>query len=415
MKVKALFSKIFLDKHRKFERFGVIFGSLFLVLIIITACAFVEKSKLDNQTLVDKVIYTQEFKTSLTGIDGTVSNIYRSEDKTKLFIVLNISDISKISTDASNYQMFLTGCKQSGESVTTDYLEHKAVNGSLYVFGSTGYMGIYLVDSQGFPSQIYDLVMRCNSQIVSTANTSDSKDVSRGESFEKYDQFRIYFNPGGSECDVADFLNKNDWNVVDAYEECVSRTKENELRKTLSNDVQTLKTNLSAIDEYTKRLQSLGVVIPDMSSLIAGDKVIEKDDYLIFKPNHVLATGFDFDWYNGSVKKGYLDNLCGDSTYMQYLSKKRSEVENTKFDTSDIIWTLTDGTPVDNLDSTVDTNKTINDTIGLLTGAWDTYYTNKKTYECTDLKSLLYLELDTKNIKTDCTINSDKDSALIVY
>lgn len=415
--MKTFLSKIGFDKHHKFERFGVIFGSLCLALVIVISTAFVGKMQLDSKNMTNNVIYTTKFTTSISNINGTVNNIYRSKDKTKLFLLLNISDISNISVNAKNYQLFLTGCEVKGENIVGMSLEHKNVNGSIYMFGSTGYMGIYFVDNECFPSQLYDLVVRCNSKIVSSASSLDTdEDDGEKDSFSLYDQFRIYFNPGGADCDVAEFLDKDDWTIVDAYEECVSRSGEQELRNTLTTDIETMQSNLSAIDEYTERLKGLNVVVPDASSLIAGDEIVKDDDgHLTYKPKHVLASGFDYDWYNGSIKDGYLGKLCGDLTHTQYLSKKRTEVEGTQFSTSNIEWVLTDGTPVSDLDTEVSANKSITDTINLLTSSWNTYYANKKNYQCTDLKSLLYLELDSLNVESDYTINSDKDTALIVF
>lgn len=102
-------------------------------------------------------------------------------------------------------------------------------------------------------------------------------------------------------------------------------------------------------------------------------------------------------------------------TYTQYLNKKRAEVEGSQLNLSSIEWVMTDGTKVNDLDTSVANNKTIVDTTGLLSDTWNTYYSNKQKYECTDLKSLLNLELDTRNVESNYTINSDKDTALIVF
>lgn len=415
--MSKVLSKLGFDKHHRFERFGVMSVSLFVIMAIIFTIAFVNKTQVDNEYMTNTVIYTNRFKTSLSDINGVVHNIYKNKDDTKAFIVLNIEDISKISVNAKNYQLFLTGCKRSGDNLETVDLINKTVNGSIYMFGSTGYMGIYLVDNKGFPSQLYDLVVRCNSRIVSKGSSLDDESNKKdsNSSFDLYDQFRIYFNPGGTVCDRAEFLDKENWGIVDAYEECISRNEEKTLRDNLSKDIEELQLNLSAIDEYTERLRGLNVVIPDTPTLIEGDTVIkEKDEHLTFKPKTVLAKGFDFDWYNGSIRDGYLDKLCGDMTYSQYLTKKNLEVEGTAFNTT-FDWVLSDGTPVKDLDMSINTNKTINDTISLLTSAWNTYYKNKQAYQCTDLTALLYLELDTRSVESDYTVNSDKDTTLIVF
>lgn len=111
-----MLKKLKFDKHHKFEWFGV--GVIFLVIVMlfITVSAFVVKSKQDKDTMANRVIYTQKFSTSLSGISGTVEKIYRSDDNTKAFILLHWADGSSInlSINSKNYQMFLTGANNSG-------------------------------------------------------------------------------------------------------------------------------------------------------------------------------------------------------------------------------------------------------------------------------------------------------------
>mgnify|MGYP006990242176 CR=1 FL=1 len=50
-------------------------------------------------------------------------------------------------------------------------------------------MGLYLVDNGVFPSQILDVIVRCN---VVLNDTGDDR-TNMGESFRNNDQFRLYF------------------------------------------------------------------------------------------------------------------------------------------------------------------------------------------------------------------------------
>ena len=426
-----IFMKLFkFDKHHKFERFGVIFCSLFLVMLIIVSIAFVDKLQTDNETMDNKVIYTRNFQTSISEINGTVDNIYKNKDNTEAFLVLHLEDTTNISTDAKNYQMYLTGAKQSGDEIIGEYLEHESLRGSIYLFGSSGYIGLHLVDSEGFASQLCDLVVRCNSQIKTDDESDDGEEENTDmeDSFLQYDQFRIYFNPGGKKCDVAEFLNKTSWSVSDAYEECVSRAQEEEIRKTLTNDVEQLKKSMDAIEEYTARLKGSNsptdVAVPEMPEPISGDKFIEhgsatddkSDDYIEYIPHEILPCGYEFDWYNGSVKSGYIDGLCGELTYAQYFNKKQSEEsDDNGMGVSVDEWTLNDGTLINSLDASISENKSIVDNANLLASAWQTYYDLKQQYQCVDLLSLLYLEVDTNNVNSNYTINNDKKSALIIF
>ena len=76
-----------------------------------------------------------------------------SEDKTKCFIMLRWTDMTNVVTDASAYSMFLCGAGQDGDY---EQILSRPVGTVLHVRGATGYMGIYLVDTNGFPSPDFE-------------------------------------------------------------------------------------------------------------------------------------------------------------------------------------------------------------------------------------------------------------------
>lgn len=409
--MSVLREKLKLDRHHRIERFGVLFFVLVLLLSVVVTSIAIKKAKDDSVTLDNRVVYTNSFKTSLTEQSGTVEGIYKNEDNTKVFVLLKFKSMSKMSTNAENYQMFLTG--SSLDMKKTDL--KNVPKGCIYMFGSTGYMGIYLVDTNGFQKQIFDLVVRCNSELSSKTQTA-SESYNGDASFTNYDQFRLYFNPGGTKCGIMECLSSDEVRPFDIYEELIVRPKELELRDTLNADLETMQTNLAVIQEYTERVARDGIVVPETPYLIAGDTITcDENGIYTLHTDRIVAKGFDFDWQNGSIRNGYLDALTGDLSYTQYFSTKNSEVDSVPFSTSKLKWYYTDGSEYSASDSmSVGIGATINNDITNLTSAWQTYYNNKKSHQTSDLKELLLLEIDAKDVEVNCTMNNS-DTVLTTY
>ena len=110
-KFQKLLVKLKLDKHHRMERFAISSISLILVCALLTAYA--AKLYLDHKKIVltEQAIYTTDTVWSLSGGNVHVENIYRNEATTKVFILCKMGEdtMDKMSTDASNYQMFVTG------------------------------------------------------------------------------------------------------------------------------------------------------------------------------------------------------------------------------------------------------------------------------------------------------------------
>ena len=83
-----MFKRFKFDKHHRFEWFGVGVVALAIVMLFISISAFVVQMKQNNENKANRVIYTQKFGTSLSGLNGQVEKIYRSDDKTKVFLLL---------------------------------------------------------------------------------------------------------------------------------------------------------------------------------------------------------------------------------------------------------------------------------------------------------------------------------------
>lgn len=418
-------SKFKLDSHHKIERFGVTFLIL-MVCMTAVLCSIVYKvHKDDSHQLTEKAIYTKNFTTSKTGIGGKVENIYTNKAHTKVFLLLKFDDVASVSTNANDYKMFLTGSSLDMTPI------HLSVNptGAFYVFGSSGYMGVYLSDVRRFDNQILDLVVRSNKEIVQNAN-SDSSEENQDGSFAKYDQFEIYFNAGGSDADIAEFLETSDViEISDIYEEIITRPNEMELRTILASDLETLRTDMDRIQEYARRVRDDGIALNVPPDLVAGDTIVDADGNIIaslnpddvvtpvkedtvlyLKTDTVCSKGVDFNWQDSFIKDGYLTHMVQDGfTPAQYLSSIYADTKSDVFNVS-YTWYRTDGTEFNyNSNGALQSDTQINTDIQNLTTAWYTYYNDKKNYQCNDLISLLVMEMEVINSDTNFTLNDSEN------
>lgn len=391
------------SSHYKMERFGVTFLALTLCMAVLMGTIVKHKMDMDKETLGTNVIYTSGFTMSLSQNQAQVVNIFSNQSQTKCFILLRFPDMSKVVTDASQYRVFLTGSNMSGGQETP--LCNPTA--TIYMFGVTGYMGIYLVDTAGFQSQILDLVLRCN---ILTGAMPTEIPVYEDASFAKYDQGQMYFNPGASGFTTVDFLDSPSMSVSDIYDSVVVQSQEQVIRDKLTTDLDEMRSLLSQIDEFSRRVTDSGIIVPVEPVQIRDDEIQTLEDgRLELKTDYVLQGGYDFDWYNGTVKSGYLDDIVGfGTTASRYISAQRRLVGNDRLDFTSLRWLRTDGT---DFYSDADTVKSqsytqIDKNIQDLQSAWQTYYDMKRMYQVTDLESLLLLELDTKDMSTNYTVNS---------
>lgn len=423
------FKKVFIDQHFAMERFTALTIALIVCLALVTSSAFGAYLVQQQVNLSNSAVYTTSFSTSKTNLKGEVVGVYSNSAKTKAFLLLKFNDVSKISTDAANYQMFLTGSSPDMTKQRVNGLPSAAI----CMFGNTGYMGIYMVNQAGFPTQILDLVIRCNSELVEQSNVQ-SKEGATDASFNKYDQFRVYFNPGASEAQLLDCLESDELpSMTELYSQTVAKTSEAEIRTKLDDQLKTMQTDLKVIEEYTHRLSDVdNVFVPIAPAAISGDTVTaDENGNLVLNSTYTLAGGYDFDWRDGSVAEGasHIDEeilgYSGISSYDQFFIKKNEEAkaatnESPSGYSSNIEWTLKDGTLVSDLNTTstnagsTNTYQQIQKDISALTNAWTTYYNDKRTYQVNLLGELLSLEASIDTVTKSSSTNTSSE-ALTIY
>jgi hypothetical protein len=267
------------------------------------------------------------------------------------------------------------------------------------------------------------------------------------DSFNKYNQAKIVFNPGGSYATHADFLETDNWTAEDMVEEVLCRQQEIQLRNTLYSDLMKMVEQQLYIEEYSNRVKELNVVLPNAPTIIASDQIYALDasgeyperlHYITtygggwvnststkgFRSNqvviyldspYVVPKGFDFVWQDGRVLTGYLERLTGTTNLSAWLNYLGSRVQADKrtadvdFDTElqRITWKMVDGTVISlNADSALtQQQKDVRDAINLLITSWRNYYRIKAKYETEDLPALLQLESDFRNSVDAYTVN----------
>ena len=407
--------------HWALERFTIGFVVLSALMVIVLIYSFCMYTVAQANIISNKSMYSTTFTLSKTQTTGSVQGVYTGKDHKKAFVLLKFDNVDSMSTDANNYQAFLTGADVDQNST---YIQ-SAPAGSIYVFGTTGYMGVYLANNEGFPQQILDLTIRANKQLVDNQDSA-TMGQNQDESFAKYDQFKIYFNPAGADAKKIKCLNGSQIpSKLDLFKQTVVNSQMHQIKKDLNGKLAKLKADISQIQEFSQRLDKThGVKLVAPPAIIAGDS-IEQDDktgkYDV-KFKTTVAGGYNFDW---QTNKNPLDMLIRQQhnknmTYDQYFAmksqqRKDDDSSNSEFDTTNIQWVLKDETPVEDLNTGSDTGRyvTINNDIQSLMNAWSTYYGDKKTYQTTDLETLLALQAQTKQVKQITSVNTHKKAVML--
>lgn len=463
MNVKEIFSK---SKHRKIEIFSFFFIIQVTLLSIIVSIAMFGSYRQAKEKEKSTSLYTTKVAFSKTKIDGKVDKIVKSDDGKKVLVLLSFADPSQIGQLSDDYTAFLTKADKFGKLSPLNYKPR----GGVIVFGSTGKIGVIMLNESGFENHVHSLVLRSDVELKeengkfvrstvgsgSTTATIEEKKKSLvvDKSFEKYDQIQVFFNPGVDDIEVSSLL--TDDNIKKPYvlyEELVARSEESKIKEDLEYQVEKMRIALNQITEQEKRLRNLGITVPDRPSVIAGDEVVkESDDKRVFtyKPNYQLIKGYNFDFRQGSVKQGYvkevvkaeierikalglnlpvfeninLDNFGGSgvATSLDYNSFFTDKIklanllsENEKIG-SQYVFTLEDGRTLESIKigDVTDDYKEKDDSSKKLVEYWNNYFKLKKEYQEELLLKLLSLELTLGNVNKTATVNVSEDS-LIVY
>ena len=425
MAIKSTVGTIWRNRrHFKMQIFGimVLFTVLVFVINLITIKTGYEK-KLANY-MSTNVQYTSKIQMSLSGVNGTVSRIYVDSSRTQCFLLLKFQNTNALTMTANSYQMFITNVNNNGVSTGTP---DEQLKGEIYMFGSTGLIGLYLKSDVPFENSLKEIVLRSYSKFTSNTQPYYRKTATDAQ----YDQCHLYFNPGGSSSKTIDFLEKHvdgtAFDLTEVYRQINSVVEEIEIRQDILQCYKDLHSSINKINEYHNRLsKNHNIDVPDFPTYIKGDYFDtvtifnsageQVGTYEKFYPATIVPGGTDFDWYMGSVLKGYYKLVPNTKNmtvpeYNNYLLSdkgKRAEPK-IKYDA----WYYADGTEVTREGSLSSYGQQVASDITLYENELKNYLKLKTKYQTEYLPSLYNLEYDSATTIVSYTVRNDENTVLV--
>lgn len=381
-----------------------------------------------------RAVYAPVFETSRTHNSGSVVGVFSNTDRTKAFVLLKMKNMESLPSDAKDYRMYITNSSMPGNPRKSD---HKP-SGSIYMFGTSGYMGLYIIDKAGFERAIKRITVRIGKELA-TVDSNKIQGDAVDESFAKYDQFNVLINFGADFGDKmvqadenspdelinvglkeSDVLSGDKIEATKIFKTLVIDPKEKEIKAVLLDDLKDMQTTKKLIAEYTERYEKLDIdgkhgIVPEEPIEMRGDEITDVDGLPYLKPSYVYSNGYDFVWQDRSIEDGYLKDVvpAGESA-LNFMIQHDKAVET--METKQELWYLSDGSLLSAYEDNGGTQyKVVNDAMVArddIIGFWSKYIDKKKTYQITDLRSLLELEITMRAVDRNYTVNDAADTLL---
>lgn len=405
----AMRDKLKLGPHHKMERFTVLLGGTTAFLLLFCVLSFVTHRADIAKNVSAQAVYTENFKFSLSDEKMYVEGVFGNKEKTDVMVLLRIQNPETMSADASNYELFVTGEKDS--------LSYKPKM-TFSLFGSTGYGLIRFQHKSQIPKELVDITIRSNAELSAREASEAEGDVADG-SFQKYDQGRLIVNPGADSVKTLDWLKEDETDPTKLYTALVAETFDDEIHEEIKKQTDELKQLLNREKEYTNRLASAGFEAPTSPWFVKGDYVNE-DGALVAAEN--LPGAFEVDYVTKTIRDGYLNQVMGDlSGFDAYMkehevakeavkkdSKKKEQVERVESLKGD------DGERLDLNTVTTGTSPSAQvaakSSVESLQATWRTYLNTKSKLQRDQMRRLLVLDADVQSQKHSYSVNDDKSS-----
>lgn len=391
----------------------VTFFTISVPLILMTGISIYNKFGLDDQMLISRAIYTTEATFSRTNETSKVVGVYTNSDKTRGMVLIKFSDGVNISSNASDYKVFTTASnlKKGKENLISKPA------GSIYVFGTSGYIGLYFVDNGGFNSQIFKSTIRMEKEFKSVDDKKIVKEQLPGESYSQYDQADFYYNLGASEATKLTTLDNAEFSIQDFYVEAVGSKLNNDKRKEITDNLNNMSKTMLQIREMKSRLEStfvdgVGLIVPDLPKEISSDNFSGSGDDILYSTDYVYPGGLNFNWKDIDLKKGYFKSINNkyinpdDLSLSKFLVKLREQQSKSeavkKFEHQ---WVMSDGSKFEDFVRTIGLDnsgvESMNSNVANYTSLLDSYMEMKQAYQTKDLKDLLSLDVTFDNATTN--------------
>lgn len=282
------------SRHYGTERFFIMIAVCFALLVGLSTYGGIIEHQNNRQRISSTAIYNRNYVWSRTGSQGEVVGMFTDTSRSAMFVLLR-NDAATTSTSAQAYQVFMKGRDEA--------LENKPVL-TVFVYGPTGYVGLYFKDTAGFKNQVYSLIVRNDSAASEHANEGTFTNVERDQSFIDHNQIRLYLNFGASEVPVAPVMDLPNVTPLQLFMDMPASVSGGEsaaakyasacgdAQAVLAEMVQTY----ILINQGRENLQENGVVVPDLPHYIANDRIdtVPNDfstEPMAFVPEMVTTTG----------------------------------------------------------------------------------------------------------------------------
>lgn len=310
----AMLYRMKLGSHFKMETFIRSVGLLFILLCLMLGTAYYKSHVNRKNELSTLAITADKFAFSQgENQTGKVVSVARKEDNKTAFILLKFERNANMTTDAKQYQLFVTGMDN------TDMTYKPA--GSIFFFGATGYMGIELHDERGIQNQPLQITIRNNSELGQLNGNQRKKTGDVDRSFDKYNQAKVLVNPGAADAiSLESDLNTSHPDVL--YKQLIGLAEDAKLRQKYNASVKELHDNLLKFNELNQRLDSSGFNKVDLPDVFKGD-TFDKDGYYHFEKT--VPGGIPLDINKTNLMDGYIHAVTNIDQLSSYLKKLDSE------------------------------------------------------------------------------------------
>ncbi|QXV57373.1 hypothetical protein [Amycolatopsis sp. TNS106] len=420
-----------LDSHHAIERFGVFVTLFALAGVLVIGGAGISALQAGNDSMARTALYTSQYTTSKTSLKGDVDGIYGNLHRDKVFVMMHFPTTARISYNAADYRAFLLG---SDDDLRNEAVSTAGIKGSFHVYGSTGYIGVMLEAATPFESQVLNLTIRANTELTHDERQrapATVDELADDTSFRRYDQWRIFINPGASGMTTIPSLDATRIDPARAFYDIILKAEEQRVRGTLDQKLLEMRSTLAQVQAYTADLKTttvdgLFLQPPTMPAAIAGDRVTgvtaaeakNGASTLTLATGHTVPGGFDFDWRPGNVLDGYLNRVVPErQSYVEFLAEKRSEVtDGTTRQISEMRWTLSDGSDLKRDHRGTDvTLRPLTTVMNNLSQAYLDYAKSKATYQSQLLLDLLRLEVKLRDVRSNTSTRDDAGFLASLY
>lgn len=399
--------KLKLGPHHKMERFTVLLSSTLAFLLLFTTLSFVSHRADVKENVSAQAVYTEDFKFSLSDEKVFVEGVFGNKDKTDVMVLLRLSNPQTMSADASNYELFITGQKET--------LSYKP-KVSFALFGATGYGIIRFQHKEPIPKEIVDVTIRANAELSARKKVDAEAEVADA-SFQKYDQGRLYVNPGADNVETLDWLETGETDPTKLYTALVAEKLDAEIHEEIKAQTDEMKQLLNREKEYANRLISAGYEPPTAPWFVKGDYISE-DGELVATEN--LPGAFEFDYVNKTIRDGYIKQVMGNLSafddYMKEHELAEAELKKDKKEQVDAVKELKheDGgvLALDTVTTGTSPSAQVSakSAVESLQSTWRSYLGVKSKLQREQMRKLLVLDADVQSQKISYSLNEDKDA-----